>query len=133
MICTKCKKHVAFTYTRPEGPVCLNCKLQVTPPTMSFLKLGAAGMLYNLEEDEYECYMDLADFEQCGWFIRRKTIGPNDRNQIVVTYYLEYYGSKLCNRCKQTVFPSFYTECTDSTCCISGTKYAESMAGNLLY
>ena len=127
MICTKCKKHVAFTYVRPEGPLCLNCNLELNPPTMAFLKLGASGMLYNLMNDEYECYMDLEDFQNCGWFIRRKTIAANERNQVVATYYLEYYGNTVCNRCKQVVFPSFYTKCTDSTCCISGSNYAGNM------
>ena len=130
MICAKCKKQVVFTYPHSGVMVCLTCKLKLCPPTMSFLKLGAAGMLYNIAADEYECYMDLDDFEKCGWFIRRKTISPDDKNRIVVHYYLEYHGNILCNRCKQTVFPSFYTECHDSTCCISGSKYVGDMVGD---
>jgi hypothetical protein len=95
---------------------------------MEFLKHGASGMLYNVDEDEYECYMELSDFENCGWFIRRKTIALNDKGQVIIRYYLEYHGRTICGRCKKTVFPSFYTACDDTTCCISRSKFAGAMA-----
>jgi len=127
MICIKCEQPTDVSYTTKEGPICLHCKLKIDPPVMTFSKLGAAGMLYNVHDDEYECYMDMEDFETCGWFIRRKTISVNSKKQVEANYFLEYHGNTACGRCKERTFPPSYPRCNDTTCCISRSKYTGMM------
>jgi len=103
-----------FACNRPVNSTarfCYWCMKKAYPPTLMLLN-GRDG-LYNPATDSTEMYMDIADFELCGWFVRE--IKQSDTKNSV--FFLEYYGKRRCARVRN--YPYFtrdQQECVVPSC-----------------
>lgn len=93
--CAICNKPTSST-----GNFCYWCMKKAHPPTL-MLMTNMQG-LYNPNTDNIEQYMDIKDFELCGWLVREVKESLDSDSRI---FFLEYYGKRRCDRVRN--YPYF--------------------------
>ena len=97
---------------------CSKCILEHDPPKLKLNQIGD-GRLWNRDTRKYEDWMQLADFEACGWFVRKQKV--TQKHTLAydeIEYELEYYGTRICRRCtdRYEFSPHKYRKCTNVLC-----------------
>lgn len=107
--CRRCGLKTAVFYHETSDIdstiICPKCKLELNPPRM-LLVLLRNGRVWNATDLYFEDDMRVGQFEQCGWFIRKKVIRTGVLVQQWCDVYLEYFGVAQCLRCSD--HPYFY-------------------------
>jgi len=113
-VCRRCGLASTQYYFATEegkvgGYICPKCKYEMNPPEM-FLQILQShhypkGGIYSPYTRRMETVLTLDDFQNCGWFIKRRWIhGSKDvrslgfKTHVVEVIQLRYYGERKCKR-----------------------------------
>ena len=116
--CARCGRGYVHPARIYDGKlICNYCFQLLSPPTLEMTQYGE-GYLFNKTLGCYEATMDVENFVECGWFVRRKTEERVDPYMGVkdVEYLLEYHGDRVCKKCPRYTFPDEYKLCPNMLC-----------------
>lgn len=89
-------------------------------PTLVFSRLGC-GLLLNADTREFEGFMEIEDFEICGWFLRKKIERPftgvkMTGGLIETIYHLEWHGTRACRKVSAKFWAPAALSCPNNLC-----------------
>jgi len=112
MVCARCGKNTTLAVFHDHKPHCQMCHMHRKPFVMQLSGLRSHSHLYNITLACPERVMTVKQFENCGWFLRKKV-----EKGTTVYYTLEYHGKFKCSRCVDYHFPMNMNECSLSKMC----------------
>ena len=120
-ICSACGKHTETFYShRQKSFMCAACQRLYNPPYMTLMQFdqGSIHRLWNLEVGCYEEFKDVAEIENCGWFVRSKqeTMLSRVPRIYAFIYHMEYFGDIKCGRCVEYPYFDSDDHCLPTIC-----------------
>lgn len=125
--CTRCFTNTfEYYYESPtvddNDILCVECKYELTPPKLHLAVVTEHG-IWNITQNRWERKMEIKDFQECGWFVR-KIVKEADavpvrrvpRNTGSENIYLEFFGNIKCLRIRYKFYPVSLGICGEDSC-----------------